>query len=158
MKLSTRARYGLRALIDLGVYSENEAVSIQSIADRQNISDSYLEQLMARLKKAGLVTSSRGVQGGYRLSRPAGEISVGEVLRVLEGSLDAVVCPGTTDKPDGCKESDFCVTKLVWKRINDGINEAVDSLMLDQLIRESRIAEEHRVQTEADEPQRACTP
>ena len=69
MKLSTRARYGLRALIDLGMYSENEAVSIQSIADRQNISDSYLEQLMAKLKKAGLVTSSRGVQGGGELRR-----------------------------------------------------------------------------------------
>ena len=158
MKLSTRARYGLRALIDLGVYSENEAVSIQSIADRQNISDSYLEQLMARLKKAGLVTSSRGVQGGYRLSRPAGEISVGEVLRVLEGGLDAVVCPGTTDQTDGCQESDFCVTKLVWKRINDGINEAVDTLMLDQLIRESRIAEENRGQNKTDETRRACTP
>ncbi len=157
MKLSTRARYGLRALIDLGMYSENEAVSIQSIADRQNISDSYLEQLMAKLKKAGLVTSSRGVQGGYRLSRPAQEISVGEVLRVLEGGLDAVVCPGTTDKTDGCQESDFCVTKLVWKRINDGINEAVDSLMLDQLIRESRIAEEHRGMSKTEVIKRACT-
>lgn len=67
MKLSTRARYGLRALIDLGVYSETEAVSIQSIATRQNISVSYLEQLMALLKKAGLVKSIRGAGGGYRL-------------------------------------------------------------------------------------------
>ena len=77
MKLSTRARYGLRALIDLGLYSETEAVSIQSIATRQNISVSYLEQLMALLKKAGLVKSIRGAGGGYRLGKPAQEISVG---------------------------------------------------------------------------------
>ena len=82
MKLSTRARYGLKALIDLGLHSANEAISLQSIAERQDISTSYLEQLMAMLKKAGLVKSSRGAYGGYQLGKPADEISVGEVLRV----------------------------------------------------------------------------
>ena len=82
MKLSTRAKYGLKALIDLGLYSEKEAVSLQSIAGRQNISVSYLEQLMALLKKAGLVKSGRGAAGGYFLGRPAEEISVGDILRV----------------------------------------------------------------------------
>ena len=76
MKLSTRAKYGLKALIDLGLYSEKEVVSLQSIAGRQNISVSYLEQLMALLKKAGLVKSIRGAAGGYFLGRPAEEISV----------------------------------------------------------------------------------
>ncbi len=75
MKLSTRAKYGLKALIDLGLYSEKEAVSLQSIAGRQNISVSYLEQLMALLKKAGLVKSVRGAAGGYFLGSPAEEIS-----------------------------------------------------------------------------------
>ncbi len=89
MKLSTRAKYGLKALIDLGLYSEKEAVSLQSIAGRQNISVSYLEQLMALLKKAGLVKSVRGAAGGYFLGRPAEEISVGDILRVLEGGLEA---------------------------------------------------------------------
>ena len=79
LKLSTKGRYGLRALIDLALYSESEAVSIQSIATRQNISDSYLEQLVRKLKSAGLVVSVRGAQGGYKLARPAGEISVGAV-------------------------------------------------------------------------------
>lgn len=88
MKLSTRAKYGLKALIDLGLYSEKEAVSLQSIAGRQNISVSYLEQLMALLKKAGLVKSVRGAAGGYFLGRPAEEISVGDILRVLEGGLE----------------------------------------------------------------------
>ena len=95
MKLSTRAKYGLKALIDLGLYSEKEAVSLQSIAGRQNISVSYLEQLMALLKKAGLVKSVRGAAGGYFLGRPAEEISVGDILRVLEGGLEAASCPGT---------------------------------------------------------------
>ena len=94
MKLSTKGRYGLRALIDLALYSENETVSIQSIARRQNISDSYLEQLMRKLRSAGLIVSVRGAQGGYKLARPANEISVGDVLRALEGSLEAVTCGG----------------------------------------------------------------
>ena len=87
MKLSTKGRYGLRALIDLAQYSEKEAVPISSIAQRQNISESYLEQLFAKLKKAGLVMSIRGAQGGYRLAKPSDTISVGDVLRALEGNL-----------------------------------------------------------------------
>ena len=137
MKLSTRARYGLRALIDLGLYSETDAVSIQSIAGRQNISVSYLEQLMGKLKRAGLVESTRGACGGYRLGRPAEEISVGDILRVLEGSLEAAQCPGTAEE-QSCETQDICVAKYVWKRINDSINQAVDTLMLSQLIEESR--------------------
>ena len=133
MKLSTRAKYGLKALIDLGLYSEKEAVSLQSIAGRQNISVSYLEQLMALLKKAGLVKSVRGAAGGYFLGRPAEEISVGDILRVLEGGP----CPGT-EGDGGCQGSDLCVAKLVWKRINDSITDAVDTLMLSELIEESR--------------------
>ena len=85
MKLSTKGRYGLRALIDLALYSDNEeAVSIESISERQHISDSYLEQLMRKLKKEGLIQSVRGAQGGYRLAKPAEEISVGDVLRARE--------------------------------------------------------------------------
>lgn len=137
MKLSTRAKYGLKALIDLGLYSEKEAVSLQSIAGRQNISVSYLEQLMALLKKAGLVKSVRGAAGGYFLGRPAEEISVGDILRVLEGGLEAATCPGT-EGDCGCQGSDLCVAKLVWKRINDSITDAVDTLMLSELIEESR--------------------
>ncbi len=136
MKLSTKGRYGLRALIDLAVYSGEEAVSIQSIARRQNISDRYLEQLMGKLRRAGLVVSVRGA-GGYRLARPSGEISVGEVLRALEGNLDAVTCPGTEEGP-GCEEADLCVTRYVWKRINDSITQAVDTIMIEQLVEESR--------------------
>ena len=87
MKLSTKGRYGLRAMIDLARYSEKEPVSISSIAARQDISERYLEQLVGLLKKAGLVCSIRGAAGGYILARGACEISVGDVLRALEGAL-----------------------------------------------------------------------
>ncbi|MDO4305570.1 MAG: Rrf2 family transcriptional regulator [Eubacteriales bacterium] len=141
MKLSTRARYGLRALIDMGLHCENEAVSIQSIAGRQNISESYLEQLMAKLKRAGLVESTRGACGGYRFGKPVEEISVGDILRVLEGSLEAATCPGNSGE-GGCEGADLCVAKYVWKRINDSITSAVDTLMLSELIEESRKKQE----------------
>ena len=144
MKLSTRAIYGLRALIDLGVYSEEEAVSLQSIASRQNLSVGYLEQLMAMLKKAGLVSSVRGASGGYRLAKAADQISVGDILRVLEGGLEAVRCPGNTGESctsspeDACHGADVCVAKLVWQRINNSITDAVDSMMLSELIEAGR--------------------
>lgn len=137
MKLSTKGRYGLRALIDLALYSEEEPVNIQSIAKRQNISESYLEQLVRKLRTAGLVTSVRGAGGGYQLARPASEISVGDVLRALEGNLDAVTCSGGQEE-SGCGGADLCVTRYVWQRINESITQAVDTMWIDQLVEESR--------------------
>lgn len=144
MKLSTKGRYGLRAMIDLAQYSEQEAVSISSIAQRQNISESYLEQLVAKLKKAGLVMSTRGAQGGYRLARPADEISVGDVLRALEGNLEAVACSAQTG--EGCQGSDLCVTKYVWQKINESIANTVDEMMLSRLVEESKEAQQKNAQ------------
>ena len=91
---------------------------------------------MAKLKKAGLVTSIRGASGGYRLARPAAEVSVGDILRALEGSLKAVECPG--EQANGCEESSFCVTKYVWERMNASIQKTVDEIKLSDLINESR--------------------
>ena len=137
MKLSTKGRYGLRAMIDLARYSEEEPVSISSIASRQDISERYLEQLVGLLRKAGLVQSIRGATGGYVLAKGAKEISVGDVLRALEGSLEPVKCAAFYSE-EGCMASDGCVTKYVWQTINDSINETVDKMMLDELVRESR--------------------
>lgn len=137
MKLSTKGRYGLRALIDLAQYSKDAPVSIMSISARQDISERYLEQLMSMLKKAGLVKSVRGAAGGYILAKDVKDISVGDVLRALEGSLEPVDCAGL--EPDGeCRSADTCVTKYVWKRINESINRTVDEICLDQLVEESR--------------------
>ena len=132
MKLSTKGRYGLRALIDLALYSENETVSIASISARQNISESYLEQLIAKLKRAGLVESIRGAAGGYRLARSAEEISVGDILRALEGNLTPIECPALEAESECVKESS-CVTKVVWKRIDDALKDAVDNISLQEL-------------------------
>ena len=137
MKLSTKGRYGLRALIDLAQYGKDAPVSIMSISARQDISERYLEQLMSMLKKAGLVKSVRGAAGGYILAKDVKDISVGDVLRALEGSLEPVDCAGL--EPDGeCRSANTCVTKYVWQRINESINRTVDEIRLDQLVEESR--------------------
>ena len=136
MKLSTKGRYGLRALNDLAMYGEEEAVSIQSISARQQISDSYLEQLVRKLKRAGLVNSVRGAQGGYRLAKPAEEISVGDVLRALEGSIEAVSCG--KEHNANCLGEDLCVARYVWQKVNKSIQETVDSITISQLVEESR--------------------
>ena len=137
MKISTKGRYGLRAMVDLGVYSADEPVSISSIAERQQISDSYLEQLFGKLKKAGLVLSIRGAQGGYQLARRPEEISVGEILRVLEGDLMSVTCGGD-EAENICHASDYCVTRYVWQKVHEGIISAVDHLLLSELIEQSK--------------------
>ena len=144
MKLTTKGRYGLRAIVDLAVNTDDEAVALSQIAERQGISMNYLEQLIAKLKKSGIVHGIRGAQGGYILARPAEEISVGDILRALEGDLSPVDCYELNSNDTPCDNSDICVTKYVWKRISDSINGAVDGIMLSDLATESR-----RVQTEA---------
>ncbi len=137
MKISTKGRYGLRALIDLAEYSEIEPVSINSISARQGISERYLEQLMTMLKKAGLVKSIRGAGGGYVLAKAVEEISVGDVLRALEGSLEPVECAANNGE-NTCEVAGGCVTKYVWQRINESINRTVDEISLKQLVEESK--------------------
>ena len=155
MKISTKGKYGLRAMIDLAQYSEQETVSISSIAQRQKISESYLEQLVAKLKKAGLVISIRGAAGGYRLARPASGISVGDVLRALEGDVRAVICTAQTE--EGCEGEELCVTKYVWQRINESIEKTVDEMMIDQLVAESRKAQEKAKNHDVDYSRNSCS-
>lgn len=150
MKLSTKGRYGLRALIDLAQYSEVEPVSISSISARQRISERYLEQLMALLKKADLVKSIRGAGGGYVLAKETKDISVGDVLRALEGSLKPVECSGFYAE-DGCKAAEGCVTKFVWQKINESINQTVDEMKLDELVEQSK-----KLTQKVDIEQRKC--
>lgn len=137
LKISTKGRYGLRAVIDIAQYSEIEPVSINSIAVRQGISEGYLEQLMIPLKKAGIIKSIRGAGGGYVLARDTEEISVGDVLRALEGSLKPVDCAAFSQE-ESCEAAGGCVTKYVWQRINDSINQTVNEISLKQLVEESK--------------------
>ena len=137
MKLSTKGRYGLRAVLDLALHSQDEVVPLSEIALRQNISISYLEQLISKLRRAGIVKSMRGAQGGYLLAKDPNKLSIGEILRALEGNLNPVDCAEAAGSGEICNAADQCVTKLVWMRISDSINSAVDSIMLSELIEES---------------------
>jgi len=135
VKLSTKGRYGLRAMIDLAIHSKENQVSIKSISERQEISENYLERIIALLKKAGYVKSTRGAQGGYMLTKKPDQISVGNILRALEGDLNPVDCSLINDDKV-CSESSLCVTKFVWKRISDSINDVVDNISLQDLVNE----------------------
>ena len=137
MKISTKGRYGLRAFIDLARYSEDGPVSINSIAQRQELSEGYLEQLMAKLKKAGLVKSLRGSGGGYILAKDASEVSVGDVLRALEGNMELVTCAAFHDV-ESCGLQKTCVTKYVWQKINESILSTIDEIKIDTLVEQSR--------------------
>ena len=137
MKISTKGRYGLRALIDVAEHGEDCPVSISSIASRQDISERYLEQLMAMLKKADLIQSVRGAGGGYVLAKKMEHISVGDVLRALEGKLEPVEC-AAFHETDSCEAAGGCVTKYVWKRINESINQTVDEISIMDLVEESK--------------------
>lgn len=137
MKLSTKSRYGLRAMIDIAVNSKEKSVSIIDIAQREKISEGYLEQIVALLKKAGLVISKRGAGGGYYIGKELKDISVGDILRAIEGNLSLVECAVTGEK-DKCDMKEMCVTKFVWQQINDSINRTVDNITLEMLVNRSK--------------------
>lgn len=132
MKLSTKARYGLRAFIDVAVYGDENPVSLASIAARQGISADYLEKLMGKLRCAGLVESVRGAAGGYVLTRDVNEYSVGEVLRALEGELIPVDC--RKEGGSGCTGTRKCLSHIVWQQINESLNATVDAINIGALI------------------------
>ena len=132
MKISTKGRYALRLMIDLGENNTGTPISLRDVAKRQGISEKYLEQIISILNKAGYVRSIRGAQGGYLLRREPKEYTVGDILRLTEGSLAPVTCVEDEDMP--CERQDNCVTVIVWKKINEAINNVVDSITLQDLV------------------------
>jgi Rrf2 family cysteine metabolism transcriptional repressor len=152
MKLSTKGRYGLRAMLDLASNAEKGPSTIHAIAKRQEISERYLEQLLIPLKQSGLVKSVRGSQGGYLLGRAPQEISVGDILRVLEGPLSPVDCV-SEQNPDDCKRADKCVTRTIWTKVRDCIAEVLDSYSLQDLVNEARLMPGNKVITLDTDPQ-----
>lgn len=131
MKLSTKGRYGLKAMFLVALEQDNGPVPLKLIATKQNISMNYLEQLFSALKKADIVKSVRGAQGGYLLSKDAKDITVGEILYVLEGPVSLSEC--MLDE-DICANSDTCVTRGVWERIKKGIDDITYSITLQDMI------------------------
>ena len=129
MKFSTRDRYALRLMVELA-NRPNDLIPLKEISDKQRISLKYLEQIVTPLAKAGLVSSVRGAQGGYRLARSAAEITSGEILRAEEGELTAIPCLASSVD---CPHRGQCHTLDFWSGLNDLINKYVDGITLEQL-------------------------
>lgn len=132
MILSTKGRYGLKMMFELAKKHGSGTMSLKDIAKKQELSETYLEQLISHLRKAGLVNSIRGAQGGYELSRAPAEISVGEIIRTLEGPLAPSDC--VLDGEPECTRADCCVTRPIWERIMESINSVIDSITLQDMI------------------------
>ncbi len=133
MKISTRGQYGIRAMLELALNEQDGPVALKTIAEKQRISEPYLEQLIATLRKAGLVSSVRGALGGYQLTRDPAEIKIGDILRVLEGPIAPVECV-IDDAEGNCLNSGHCATQGLWKRLRDSMVEVLDSTTLADLI------------------------
>jgi Rrf2 family protein len=142
MKVSTKGRYGLRAMIDIAVHANGSHVPLIQVAARQDISENYLEQVIALLRKGGFVRSVKGAHGGYRLTRSPSEIGVGDLLRSLEGSISVVETVGDSDSGfDETLRMDVvqrAIRTQVWERIDRGVNEVVDAITLEDLVSEYR--------------------
>lgn len=135
MKISTKGRYALRLMLDLSINHTGSYIPLKTIAQRQHISDKYLEQIIHLLSKNGLVQSARGAMGGYRLARTPEQYTVGEILRIVEGSLAPVSC---LDCATPCDKIDSCITVGLYKKIQDAIDEVVDHTTLADMINEYR--------------------
>lgn len=136
IRISTRGRYALRAMVDLALHADGEPVLRQEIAERQSISADYVAQLFRPLQKAGLVEGVKGPGGGYRLARDTAKITTGDVVRAVEGPVAVVHCALPED--DSCERASQCVTHLLWKRLSAVMTEFLDSVTLQALCDEAR--------------------
>lgn len=132
LKISTKGRYALRMLIDLAMHQNDGYIALKDIAARQNISKKYLEQIMPILNKADVLLTNRGFQGGYRLARTPDQYTVGEILRITEGSLAPVACLDHT--PNNCPMSKECITLPVWQGLNEVITKYLDGITIQDII------------------------
>ena len=132
MKISTKGRYALRMMADLAAHSSEGVVALKDIAERQNISKKYLEQIVPLLNRAELLRTSRGYQGGYMLSKPPENYTVGEILRVTEGNLAPVACLQCGDNT--CAMRTECATLYVWEGLYDVVNKYLDGITLQDII------------------------
>ncbi len=135
MKLSTRSRYGTRMMIDMAQRYNEGPVQIGDIARRVDVSVKYLEQLIIPLKKAGYITSVRGPKGGHMLSRPPEAISIGEVVRVLEGGINLSDC---VEDPKVCDKSEVCLTRSLWEEATKAMHDRLDATTLAEMVRSGK--------------------
>jgi len=136
MKISTKGRYALRLMIDLAQHDAGGYIPLRDISRRQEISAKYLEQIVVQLSRAGFVTSTRGAQGGYMLTRKPEEYTVGMILRAAEGSLAPVSC--LDEDINHCEHAGRCTTLTIWQQLKDAIDNVVDNTTLADLIEEQK--------------------
>ena len=132
MKISTKGRYVLRMLIDLAEHQGDGYIPLKEIAQRQGVSKKYLEQIVPMLNKSDILRTNRGFQGGYRLAKAPDKYTVGDILRLTEGSLAPVAC--LEHEPVDCPRVDECITLSFWRGLYDAINNYVDSVTLEDLV------------------------
>jgi Rrf2 family iron-sulfur cluster assembly transcriptional regulator len=137
MKLSTRCRYGTRLIVDLSMHHEKGPIPMTEIANRQGVSVKYLEQLIIPLKKAKMIKSVRGTKGGHMLARPPEKITVGQVVRVLEGGSDLVPCMAD---PNGCNLTERCLTRDLWLEAIQAFYTVLDAVTMRQIVDKKRLA------------------
>lgn len=131
MKISTKGRYALRIMIDLAINNTGEYIPLKTVASRQGISNKYMEQIIPALGNAGLVKSTRGSQGGYKLSADPNKCTAGDIIRCLEGDLIPVPCAADEDC---CERSEQCVSIEVWQQIKTAVDNVVDGITLQNLV------------------------
>jgi len=144
MRLTTKGRYAVTAMLDLAINFQKGPITLSDISKRQGISLSYLEQLFSKLRKNGLVDSARGPGGGYRLSRDADLIAVGQVITAVDEKIDVTKCGGKGD----CLDGGPCLTHELWCDLSDQIYNFLDNISLGQLVRDRELAKEKRKEQE----------
>lgn len=149
MRLSTKGRYAVTAMLDLAIHHEQGPVTLADISETQGISLSYLEQLFARLRKEGLVEGLRGPGGGYRLSRPPAEISIAEVIDAIGEGVDATSCGGSED----CQNGERCLTHTLWQKLGSEIYTFLDGITLAGFLEREKVSQiVRRQQQDVDLP------
>jgi Rrf2 family transcriptional regulator, cysteine metabolism repressor len=152
MKVSTRGEYGVRAMVALAHHYGVGPMSITAVAKESSVPYAYLEQLIVPLRKAGLVESKRGAQGGYQLTRPPEEVRVGDVYRVMEGPVAPMDCVSENEADQTCPLIDGCETRPVWLKVRDSIAATLDSMTLADLVSQSKTRRDARALRHAAEP------
>ncbi len=135
MKLSTRTRYGVRAIIELAANDSKKPLQLKVIAERQDISIKYLEQLMNALRSGGIVRSIRGARGGYILAKPPNQIKLGDVFNCLEGSVITAEC---VEDEDYCRRAADCAARLLWVQLQEAIKNVLESVTVQDLLDRAR--------------------
>lgn len=132
MRISTKGQNAIKLMLDLATYNSGEPVKVRDIARRQGISEKYLEQIISLLNKASLVKSIRGAHGGYILTSPPEQYTVGQILKAAEGSLSPTDCVG--ENGSQCENKSTCASFLLWKKLDDAINEVLEGITLADML------------------------